>query len=709
MKLVSMSVSGFRGLPRPVTFDLDADAVIVVGVNGSGKTSFFDAMLWALSGQVDRLHRESAPLVSKYSETGEMRVELALRSRSGEISRVVRRYDGEDHLSVHVESNRPLTGPAAEAALLDLLWPDAQSASDPPTALNRSLTRATYLQQDAVRAFVTADDEKTRFQVVGELVGVGRIADLQRQLEAARNAWARVTTSLERELGPYVSQRAQLVDRLRHLSDLDTTDVVPSVAEWQRAADDALGSIGSPGGIKADYDGGETLDESIAALTRGEQGVLRRLTNLERLRTLLEQRPAQIPDIASLALAVRVAERTRDQAAAALVSAEASAAEQRRLEVELRDVQENLRALAQLAVRHLGETCPVCAQEYDRDATRLRLLRLIDASRNDASRSTSSSLVADAARELEEAEGALLAARDALRAARDIERAYVEWGEDVASVQQALGIGSEMSTGDVSSLIESTKSALAKIRELRSEGEGLVLQSTRIAEQAQRQNLLAQLTPLDAEVAERQEAIRLRNATYEEATSVISALRDANDSLVAEQLTHVEPILQRVFSAVDPHPTFRAVNFLTRTERGRGRLWTTLGDAPGGIADADPATVLSSSQLNVLAVSVFLALNLAIPTLPLQLVALDDPLQSLDNVNLLGLTDLLRRVKESRQVMVSTHDSRLANLLERKLRPIGAEARTVRIDLRGWSSAGPTVQQSVVEQDTGALRLVASA
>jgi hypothetical protein len=87
---------------------------------------------------------------------------------------------------------------------------------------------------------------------------------------------------------------------------------------------------------------------------------------------------------------------------------------------------------------------------------------------------------------------------------------------------------------------------------------------------------------------------------------------------------------------------------------------------------------------------------------------LDDPLQSLDNVNLLGLTDLLRRVKETRQVMVSTHGSRLAGLLERKLRPVGGEARTVRIDLRGWSSTGPIVQQSVVEQDTSALRLVAS-
>ncbi len=73
-------------------------------------------------------------------------------------------------------------------------------------------------------------------------------------------------------------------------------------------------------------------------------------------------------------------------------------------------------------------------------------------------------------------------------------------------------------------------------------------------------------------------------------------------------------------------------------------MWTTLTDEAEDKTVTDPSLVLSSSQLNVLAVSTFLALNLAIDSLPLQVVALDDPLQSLDTVNLLGLADLLRRV-----------------------------------------------------------------
>jgi hypothetical protein len=58
--------------------------------------------------------------------------------------------------------------------------------------------------------------------------------------------------------------------------------------------------------------------------------------------------------------------------------------------------------------------------------------------------------------------------------------------------------------------------------------------------------------------------------------------------------------------------------------------------------------------MNALAVSVFLALNIGIPRPPLPIAMLDDPLQSLDDINLLGLIDLFRRTKNNRQFFVLT-------------------------------------------------------
>jgi DNA repair exonuclease SbcCD ATPase subunit len=256
--------------------------------------------------------------------------------------------------------------------------------------------------------------------------------------------------------------------------------------------------------------------------------------------------------------------------------------------------------------------------------------------------------------------------------------------------------------------IELLDARIASLRQLRDQGERLSLGLARAAEAGLRAELNEQLAQVSADIAERRRTIDARVATRELGSTVLEALRRASNSVVSKQVERIEPLLQRIFATVDPHPSLRVASFLTKTQRGHGRLWTELDDPTRDVNVRDPARVLSSSQLNVLAVAIFLSFNLAIPSLPLQLVALDDPLQSLDNVNLLGLADLLRRVKAGRQVVVSTHDDRLAELLERKLRPVIPGERTVRIDLHGWTPDGPSVSSREVEPDVAPLRLVAT-
>ena len=167
------------------------------------------------------------------------------------------------------------------------------------------------------------------------------------------------------------------------------------------------------------------------------------------------------------------------------------------------------------------------------------------------------------------------------------------------------------------------------------------------------------------------------------------------------------PLLRRIYRRLDPHPSFRDVVLETRTYYRRGRLWSRVVDPTYDIGAQDPNQVLSSSQLNVLALSIFLSLNLGVANLPLGAAFLDDPVQSLDNINLLGLTDLLRRAKEERQVVVSTHDDKLGTLLARKLRPVRAEDRTIVITLQNWSPKGPHVLTRVVDRESTDLRVVA--
>jgi predicted ATPase len=107
-------------------------------------------------------------------------------------------------------------------------------------------------------------------------------------------------------------------------------------------------------------------------------------------------------------------------------------------------------------------------------------------------------------------------------------------------------------------------------------------------------------------------------------------------------------------------------------------------------------------------VSLFLGLNLGTREAPLQAVMLDDPLQSLDDVNLLGLVDTLRRTKALRQLLVSTHDRRLANLLQRKLRPVGDDGHTRIFSFSDWGEEGPVVEVEEMQGEPTEFRVAAA-
>jgi exonuclease SbcC len=707
VRLKSLAIGGFRGFPRNETLDLDADAVIVGGVNGSGKTSMFDAILWGLTGSLARLNGETGDVVSKYSPSGEARVEVVLRTDNGSEMRVVRRFDGRAHVTID-DGSGEVSGPAAEARLLDALWPDAKFAPEPQVALSRSLTRATYLQQDLVRQFVESDSEQDRFQVVSELVGVGRVEELQRQLEGSRNNWSKATNTIDRDVAPLRSQLAGVRERIARLGSLENDTLNETAfAEWIERASSVVPPDES-GRLLGDRSA-QSLDRALSALDARQLSEERQAAALERLRAHLARPVADSPDPATFEDAERAADTTYQQASQLLAAAQEEAARRRRQQVEAVEREESLHTLERLALQHLGQICPVCEQEVDEAATRARLQQRL-ADQPAVADGLPVDPIHEAAAGVEAAERALAEVRAQLRDARTRAEERRAWQQTLSDLSQEVGLD----PGD--GLVERVDEALATartlvdaVKALKSSGERLSVQLARSAELAQRTDLEGQAETLTGQLAAREADLLARIETRELASRLLEKLRDVNAGIVATELRRIEPLLQRIYAQVDPHPSFRAVNFLTRTVRGRGRLWTSLDDRTAEVSVNEPSMVLSSSQLNVLAVSTFLSLNLAIETLPLQVVALDDPLQSLDTVNLLGLADLLRRIKDSRQVIVSTHDERLAGLLARKLRPVSEGARTRLIQLQAWSREGPVVEENDVPADVPPLRLIATA
>ena len=176
------------------------------------------------------------------------------------------------------------------------------------------------------------------------------------------------------------------------------------------------------------------------------------------------------------------------------------------------------------------------------------------------------------------------------------------------------------------------------------EAEILSLDLARSAEAARRSEIELELSAGRRQIQD-YSWLSERRRTGSVATEILEGLREAASEIVEFRLRRIEPLLQRIYAAIDPHPSFRTVKLTSRLSRASWRLTPTILDSAAGVEGQRPYAVLSSSQMNALAVSVFLALNLGIAKLPLESAILDDPLQSLDDVNLLGLVDLLRRTK----------------------------------------------------------------
>jgi AAA domain len=142
MRLAKVTVEGFRGLPAAEDFDLDADAVVIVGANGSGKTSLLDAVLWALTGRLVRVEHGGGSVRSGFAPDSETRVALTLRGEGDVRFQIIRSQlpdEKEPRLTVD-DGSGPRRGVAAEVELLGRVWPNALDAAEASQAMGGALT-----------------------------------------------------------------------------------------------------------------------------------------------------------------------------------------------------------------------------------------------------------------------------------------------------------------------------------------------------------------------------------------------------------------------------------------------------------------------------------------------------------------------------------------------------------------------------------------
>lgn len=154
--------------------------------------------------------------------------------------------------------------------------------------------------------------------------------------------------------------------------------------------------------------------------------------------------------------------------------------------------------------------------------------------------------------------------------------------------------------------------------------------------------------------------------------ALITDLRAINDSLKAQvnHYFHVD-LINTIYKKIDPHPDFKRIAFnCTFPDDGKPKLQVYVEDDEGNNI-VSPTLSFSSAQINVLSLSIFLAkaLNTKNADNAVDCIFIDDPVQSMDSINVLGVIDLLRSlsINLGKQIIISTHDDNFHALLKRKL------------------------------------------
>jgi hypothetical protein len=571
------------------------------------------------------------------------------------------------------------------------------------------------LQQDLVRQFIETDTPAERFQLISEVIGAGAVLQLQSALEKSRLQWARNITSVKRErFEPLQQQLAHIDEQIARLEAEPPAQTIEAQSESAQLFMDAVELLGRS---RLSQDEAPTSSSALDRLLKeivGERASIER--ELTTFRALLQEsstaeQAMELDESQLQELVAREAAAVReladyDAAVDAALEANARLQEQRLAD---RNRISRLSTMAKLALDELSDACPVCQQQHNRTTTEHHLQELIAAAEIADPIDDGASSLQDLNARRNETRAGLEKIRNELR---DVRTAHQEANAKQSVYRSRLrDLGMQTGSDPVSWLstrATSLEERLQRISALLRRGETLTLSVIRLGEHRRRSEMQQERAALEPKIAELKAEIEGLEKTHGLAGRIIEALRRASLDVTRKQIESVQPLFQRIYSRMDPHPTFRLIQITTAMERGRGQLRTGVSDPDQGFEMHDALPILSSSQLNSFAVSLFLALNLGLPSLGLDLVMLDDPLQSLDSINLLGLVDVLRRFSEHRQVIVSTHEPRLLGLLQRKLRPVRANERMMTLYFDSWTRDGPNFRAVPSEFMDDDLRVLAA-
>lgn len=735
IRLKKIEVSGFRGINKLLSFNMDHNSILLFGSNGTGKSTLLDAIEFAFFGWIQHFHGEEFTLtrdelVNDFCEKGVATVKVDF---------------SDSNIGYHVSRDKKLRRKKTPLILktekAEYPQTKAQQLIDVLLGLDvRDFYSSVYLHQDLLNDIIMgAPDERAR--ALDSLLGLTEINDIlgaiplgraEATIEKLRNKLKEVDREKIGALRILRRDLKKLEAELRDSGKFDMPSPHTAILAYKRITS-KLHSLADEKGVARKRiapldDINEESKKKTRSLQKYSLYILKERSPREtEHHMLLRDAENKIAFVNSIEKRLRKTAKKVKRLTDKFGKIREIRAEIKKTKKKLKDVKKRNERVSRifsmlesglaLVLESALDECPLCKLRYDRNELaehikfELRELRRTQEAKKLSKEVDSFSL------RIGELEHVL---KESIRLQNEIESIRSELRVELSEIAPKADIDVEIEDFDFEQLlvwISVVRNSLNSLRntlenisgeynkawETRvSKMESEIDELTTMVNYIQKKEELDSLEKIIPEVIKErkrfEKSLKKVERYHLDLTTLSSALEEGRIRAARTILERLIPEMNRVYSKFQPR--FHYDQLEIRLGRGRGRRGKREHTYKIQAVSSEyhkrtfVKTKFSTAQRNVAALSIFFSLVLG-ATHNVNFIIIDEPDQSLDRQHKENLADLLRELQGFKQVIVSTQDEEFQEILIDRMMPPEGGSRVI-YRFKDWKPReGPLVEKSV--------------
>lgn len=640
MKLTRIELAGFRGVRETVRISVPSGFLVLVGRNGSGKSTIVDAIEFVLSGKIrEAVHKEKGESYSDY---------IWWRGKGRSPNHWVRLsfVDNSGH-EFTIERDQSGISPESEDHLTRFFQQDI--APDSPIS---NMCRTSILRDEAITSLSIDLPEADRYRFVRDALGNVAATDLERRIDELRDGLQRRVKDFQKH---YDHMRRRVAELTSRLSDTQATIAASAGNAYSTEELCSLFGVSS-----------STTSDLLQQGRLKSAEMRRQLDHVHALLSQLEALEAARSDVESDSFVKKIAENEQQIADAkqrlSELSQDHSSLAERIAEVRANDPSRASLGDLLTAGENLGLSpdgkCPLCGSTVSGTAFHSHISDAkarLEHEHSELLQQLEKESVLSARKGIEQK-----TLDELLRKLNELHSRKNQVAEKMAAISTEANSSGVMASGE-SVTIAKLQSFAEKIR-------GRLLHVEEAVAWLESSSLAELVDSLQAELAESNEQSKQASERLSWGEAAVSKVNDAKKGVrsvlgevVDEQLAELSPLIEELYKRLRPHIEWTQFRYRLRGDVRR-MLSFEVGDG------LNPSFMFSSGQRRAAGLAFLLSVHLSRPWCNWNTLVLDDPVQHVDDYRALNLTEVLSAIRKTgRQILVSVEDEALAQLLCRRL------------------------------------------